>query len=74
MCLVPDGDLFRALSSGRASVVTDHIDTFTETGIRLGSGAELEADVVVTATGLNMIALGGLEIAVDGREVRLPDT
>ena len=74
MCLVPDGDLFKALSSGRASVVTDHIETFTETGIRLSSGAELEADLVVTATGLNMLALGGLQIAVDGRELRLPDT
>jgi monooxygenase len=74
MCLVPDGDLFKALSSGTASMVTDHIDTFTETGIRLTSGVELEADVVVTATGLNLLALGGLQIAVDGREVRLPDT
>jgi cation diffusion facilitator CzcD-associated flavoprotein CzcO len=69
MCLVPDGDLFEALSSGRASVVTDRIDTFTETGIRLESGAELEADLVVTATGLNMTLLGGVKLAVDGREV-----
>jgi monooxygenase len=69
MCLVPDGDLFEALSSSRASVVTDRIDTFTETGIRLESGAELEADLVVTATGLNMTLLGGVKLAVDGREV-----
>jgi len=69
MCLVPDGDLFEAICAGRASVVTDHIDTFTETGIRLQSGAELEAEVIVTATGLNLLAVGGMQIAVDGREV-----
>jgi cation diffusion facilitator CzcD-associated flavoprotein CzcO len=74
LCLVPDGDLFRAISGGRASIVTDHIETFTETGIRLASGAELEADIVVTATGLNLLALGGMELAVDGRPVRLPET
>jgi cation diffusion facilitator CzcD-associated flavoprotein CzcO len=74
MCLVPDGDLFEALSTGRASVVTDQVDTFTEKGIALKSGAELEADVIVTATGLNMVPLGGLAIAVDGREVALPET
>jgi cation diffusion facilitator CzcD-associated flavoprotein CzcO len=74
MCLVPDGDLFEAIGSGRASVVTDTIETFTETGIRLGSGAELEADVVVTATGLNLVPLAGLTLSVDGREVSLPDT
>src|SRR6202161_707156 len=59
LCLVPNGDLFDAISDGRASVVTDHIDTFTEKGLRLASGAELEADVVVTGTGLNLLALGG---------------
>jgi monooxygenase len=69
MCLVPDGDLFEALGSGRASVVTDRIETFTENGLRLASGAELEADLVVTATGLNMGLLGGVELAVDGRRV-----
>ena len=69
MCLVPDGDLFEAISAGRASVVTDHIDTFTERGIRLQSGSELEADLIVTATGLNLLAVGGMQIAVDGREV-----
>ena len=69
MCLVPDGDLFDTLGSGRASVVTDRIETFTETGLRLESGAELEADLVVTATGLNMRLLGGVQLAVDGREV-----
>jgi monooxygenase len=74
LCLVPDGDLFKAIGTGRASVVTDHIDTFTERGIKLASGAELEADLVVTATGLNLLALGGMQLAVDGREVELPET
>jgi cation diffusion facilitator CzcD-associated flavoprotein CzcO len=69
MCLVPDGDLFEVLGSGRASVVTDRIETFTEKGLRLESGAELEADLIVTATGLNMRLLGGVELAVDGRRV-----
>jgi monooxygenase len=74
MCLVPDGDLFEAIAAGRASVVTDQIDTFTETGLKLTSGAELEADLVVTATGLNMVPLGGVDIAVDGVDVALPET
>jgi monooxygenase len=74
MCLVPDGDLFESICAGRASVVTDRIETFTETGIRLASGAELEADLVVTATGLNLLPLGGMEMSVDGREVELPKT
>jgi monooxygenase len=69
LCLVPDGDLFEAICSGRASVVTDQIDTFTEDGLRLASGSELEADLIVTATGLNLLALGGMQIAVDGRDV-----
>ena len=60
----------RRSAAGRASVVTDRIETFTETGIRLASGAELEADLVVTATGLNMLLLGGVKLAVDGRERR----
>ncbi len=74
MCLVPDGDLFEAISAGRASVVTDGIDTFTEAGLKLASGAELEADLIVTATGLNMLLLGGTQIAVDGRDVDLSKT
>jgi monooxygenase len=74
MCLVPDGDLFEAIRSGRASVVTDQIETFTETGLELASGAELEADLVVTATGLNLVPLGGMQISVDGRDVELPKT
>jgi cation diffusion facilitator CzcD-associated flavoprotein CzcO len=74
LCLVPDGDLFKAISDGSASIVTDRIDTFTEQGLQLESGAELQADLIVTATGLNMLALGGMEIAVDGREVELSET
>ncbi len=68
-CLVPDGDLFRVLSSGRADIVTDAIDTFTEAGVRLASGQELEADIIVTATGLNLLVLGGLGLSVDGRPI-----
>ncbi len=74
LCLVPDGDLFEAIRAGRASVVTDRIETFTERGIQLASGEELEADLVVTATGLNLMLFGGMEIAVDGREVELGQT
>ncbi|MEA2368795.1 MAG: monooxygenase [Thermoleophilaceae bacterium] len=74
MCLVPDGDLFEAICAGRATMVTDRIETFTETGIRLASGTELDADIVVTATGLNMLPLGGAPLTVDGRAVHLPET
>ncbi len=66
VCLVPGGDLFEAVSSGKAEVVTDHIDTFTEKGLKLTSGRELEADIVITATGLNLLVLGGIEVVVDG--------
>ncbi|HET8823106.1 MAG TPA: NAD(P)/FAD-dependent oxidoreductase [Thermoleophilaceae bacterium] len=69
MCLVPDSDLFEALSHGDASIATDGIETFTETGLKLTSGTELEADVIVTATGLNLLLLGGMELAVDGEDV-----
>ncbi len=74
LCLVPDGDLFRAIRHQRASVVTGRIATFTEHGLRLESGEELEADIVVTATGLQLLALGGIQLTVDGRAIRLPDT
>ncbi|HET8863135.1 MAG TPA: NAD(P)/FAD-dependent oxidoreductase [Solirubrobacterales bacterium] len=74
MCLVPDGDLFSAISSGEASVVTDRIATFTERGIELESGEELEAEVIVTATGLNLLFLGGIELSVDGAAVDVPKT
>ncbi len=74
LCLVPDGDLFRTIRSGRASVVTDRIERFTERGVTLASGGELEADVIVTATGLNLLILGGLALTVDGREIDLAQT
>jgi cation diffusion facilitator CzcD-associated flavoprotein CzcO len=74
LCLVPDGDLFKSLRRGEASIVTDTIETFTPTGIRLTSGVELEADVIVTATGLNLLAFGGLQINVDGQDISLPQT
>ena len=74
LCLVPDGDLFRSIRGGNVDVVTDHVDTFTATGIRLASGEELEADVVVTATGLSLLAFGGMALDVDGDAVHLPDT
>jgi cation diffusion facilitator CzcD-associated flavoprotein CzcO len=74
LCVVPDGDMFQAIKSGRASVVTGQIEAFTETGIRLQSGAELEADIVVTATGLVLQAFGGAELSVDGRAVDLSQT
>jgi monooxygenase len=74
LCLVPDADLFKALRSGKASVVTDHIETFTEKGIRLKSGQELAADIIISATGLSLVALGGLQFTVDGQPVELPRT
>ncbi|WP_249522635.1 flavin-containing monooxygenase [Modestobacter marinus] len=74
LCAVPDGDLFRAIRNGSAEVVTDRIVTFTEQGLLLESGRELAADVIVTATGLNLQAFGGIRFTVDGAEVRLPET
>lgn len=73
LCAVRDGDLFRAIRKGRAEVVTDTIDTFTEDGIRLGSGEELRADVVISATGLELLFLGGVEMIVDGEKVEVSD-
>ena len=69
LCLVPDADLFKAIRSGRASVVTDTIEAFTQSGIRLASGSALEADLIVTATGLQLEILGGLEVSVDGNRI-----
>lgn len=66
VCIVPDGDLFQTIRDGRVEVVTDTIDTFTPTGIRLSSGRELPADVIVTATGLRLLSAGGIELSVDG--------
>lgn len=69
LCLVPDGDFFKAIHSGRASVVTDHIASFTESGVKLVSGKTLEADIIVTATGLKLAMLGNTELHVDGQRV-----
>jgi cation diffusion facilitator CzcD-associated flavoprotein CzcO len=69
VCLVPDADLFRAIRKGKAEVVTDQIETFTERGLQLKSGRELAADLIVTATGLNLVVLGNVELALDGKLV-----
>ena len=69
LCLVPDSDLFKSLKEGSSEVVTDHIDRFTQDGILLKSGKTLEADVIVTATGLNLKFMGGMTASVDGKEV-----
>jgi monooxygenase len=74
LCLVPDADLFEAIRRGRAEVVTGHIETFTASGIRLKDGRELEADLVVTATGLVLELLGGMTVAVDGKVVNFAKT
>lgn len=74
LAFVPDGDLFAGIRSGKASMVTDEIDTFTETGIRTMSGEELEADIIVTATGFNLSVMGDVPFTVDGERVRFSDT
>jgi cation diffusion facilitator CzcD-associated flavoprotein CzcO len=74
LCLVPDADLFEAISAGKVEIVTDRIAEITETGIRLESGRELPADIIVSATGLNLRAMAGVEMVVDGEAVHLPDT
>jgi cation diffusion facilitator CzcD-associated flavoprotein CzcO len=74
ICLVPDGDLFTAVNAGKASVETDRIATFTEKGLELESGKELEADIVVSATGLNLLPIGGMTLRVDGEDVKLSET
>ena len=74
VCLVPDSDLFQAMKQGKASVVTARIDRFTEDGIRLESGELLPADIIVTATGLEMRIMHGIKILVDGKPVELGDT
>jgi cation diffusion facilitator CzcD-associated flavoprotein CzcO len=66
LCVVPDGDLFAAIRDGKVSVVTDEVEMFTETGIQLRSGTRLDADVIITATGLNLRMLGGASLEVDG--------
>lgn len=73
LCLIPDSDMFNAISSGKAEVVTDHIDHFTKTGIQLKSGKHLDADIVITATGLNLVTLGKTALSIDGAPVNLGD-
>ena len=74
LCLVPDSDLFKAIRDGRATVVTDQIETFTETGLQLKSGEHLDADIIVTATGLVLKLMSGLQLTVDGAPVDLSKT
>ena len=74
IAFIPDGDLFQGIKSGKASVVTDEIDRFTEKGILLKSGKELEADIIVTATGFHLSANGDIEFAVDGKKLDFADT
>jgi cation diffusion facilitator CzcD-associated flavoprotein CzcO len=74
VCLIPDGDLFEALKAGRASVVTSEIERFTPHGLMLRDGQELDADIIVTATGLEMEFCGGAELIVDGQHIELSET
>jgi cation diffusion facilitator CzcD-associated flavoprotein CzcO len=74
LCLVPDGDLFREINAGRLSIATDHVERFTPTGIKLKSGQELPADIIVTATGLQMKLFSGLKVNVDGTPIDLSKT
>jgi cation diffusion facilitator CzcD-associated flavoprotein CzcO len=74
LCVVPDGDFFKAISAGKASVETDEIDAFVEDGVRLKSGKTLPADIIVTATGLALETMGGAKASVDGRAINIGDT
>lgn len=74
VCLAPNGDIFQAIKEGNASVVTDHIESFTETGILMKSGTEVEADIIVTATGLQLLILGNIGISMDGEEINVNQT
>ncbi|MFI7004720.1 flavin-containing monooxygenase [Nocardia sp. NPDC050175] len=74
LCLAPNNDFFRAIRKGKLEIVTDRIETFTETGLRLVSGATLDADIIITATGLNLVAFGGMDLVVDGRPVPPSDS
>jgi monooxygenase len=74
LCIAPDADFFRVIKAGKADVVTDRIVSFTESGIRLQSGQELAADIIITATGLKVLLLGGIRVAVDGTPVKFSET
>ena len=69
LCLIPDGDLYGAINSGKAEIATDEIENFTKTGLKLKSGQHLDADIIVTATGLNLVVLGGIDVVVDAKPV-----
>ena len=71
LCAVPNGDMFKAIRKGKATVVTDHIERFVENGIKLKSGQTLEADIIVTATGLNLRLFGGMSMTVDGKAIEM---
>jgi monooxygenase len=73
LCLVPDADLFKAISAGKVSIVTDTIDAFTEGGLRVSSGDVLDADIVVMATGLSLVACGGIQLTIDDRPIEIRD-
>jgi len=73
LCAVPDADLFRAISAGKVSVATDTIETFNETGVLLKSGEQLDADIIVTATGFNLVFFGGAKVSVDGQKIDVTD-
>ncbi|MBD0022167.1 NAD(P)-binding protein [Gordonia pseudamarae] len=73
LCIIPDADFYKAVADGSAEVVTDTVDTFTPTGIALASGRELDADIIVTATGLELLAFGGIDLSVDGEPVEPGD-
>jgi cation diffusion facilitator CzcD-associated flavoprotein CzcO len=74
LCLLPEGDLLKAVASAKASVVTDHIECFVEDGILLKSGQTLKADIIVSATGIELCGLGNIKFTIDGWPVNLPDT
>ncbi|MGE0224516.1 MAG: flavin-containing monooxygenase [Acetobacteraceae bacterium] len=74
LAFVPDGDLFEGIRSGKASVVTDEIDCFTETGVRLASGREIQADIIITATGFDLCVLGDIDFTIDGKPLNFAET
>ncbi len=74
LCLIPDSDLFKSINDGKASIITDHIETFTPNGLQLKSGKHLDADIIVTATGLVMKLMAGLQLVVDGKPVEISKT
>jgi cation diffusion facilitator CzcD-associated flavoprotein CzcO len=74
MCLIPDGDLYKALNQKQAQVVTGEIDTWTETGLKMTDGTEVEGDIIVTATGITLTVMSGIQFDLDGTPINFPDT